>query len=139
MIFASFSDSFKYIHTADMFAALEFALIWSRLIIVQYNLFALFTSSAEEKRVNKLYQTMMWCNQIKDYFTYIIQLPNIWSIPNADILHKMWLQYFFIYEHRFNNSSSIAKRDITQSHTFKLWTSNHSRVNAEKHASRVTS
>ncbi len=27
MIFASFSDSFKYIHTADMFAALEFALI----------------------------------------------------------------------------------------------------------------
>ncbi len=42
MIFASFWDSFKYFHTADMFAALVRASIWSSHIIVQYNLFGLF-------------------------------------------------------------------------------------------------
>ncbi len=42
MIFASFSDSFKYFHTADVFAALVRASIWSRHVIVRYNLFGLF-------------------------------------------------------------------------------------------------
>ncbi len=42
MISASFSDSFKYFHTADMFAALEFASIWSCHVIVRYNIFTLF-------------------------------------------------------------------------------------------------
>ncbi len=42
MFFASFSDSFKYFHTADAFAALVHASIWSRHGIVRYNLFGLF-------------------------------------------------------------------------------------------------
>ncbi len=41
MNFASFSDSFKYFHTADMFAALVHATIWSCYVIVRYNLFGL--------------------------------------------------------------------------------------------------
>ncbi len=46
MIFVSFSDSFKYFHTADVFAALVHASIWSRHIIVRYNLFGLSAYSA---------------------------------------------------------------------------------------------
>ncbi len=42
MVFASFSDSFKYFHTADTFAAVVRASIWSRHVIVRYNLFGLF-------------------------------------------------------------------------------------------------
>ncbi len=49
MIFASLSDSFKYFHTADVFAALVRASIWSRHVIVRYNLFGLFTYSAEHR------------------------------------------------------------------------------------------
>ncbi len=45
MIFASFSDSFKYFHTADMFAAFVRASIWSCHVIVRYILFGLFTYS----------------------------------------------------------------------------------------------
>ncbi len=41
MIFASLSDSFKYFHTADVFAALVRASIWSRHIIVRNSLFGL--------------------------------------------------------------------------------------------------
>ncbi len=46
MSFASFSDSFKYFHTADTFAALVRATILSCHIIVLYNLFGLLTNSA---------------------------------------------------------------------------------------------
>ncbi len=42
MFFASFSDSFKYFHTADAFAALVHASIWSRHGIVRYNLLRSF-------------------------------------------------------------------------------------------------
>ncbi len=45
MIFASFSDSFKYFHTADTFAALVRASIWSRHVIAWYNVFGLFAYS----------------------------------------------------------------------------------------------
>ncbi len=50
MIFASFSDSFKYFHTADVFAALVRASIRSRHVIVLYNLFCLFVYSAEHRK-----------------------------------------------------------------------------------------
>ncbi len=50
MIFVSFSDSFKYFHTADVFAALVRASIWSRHVIVRYNLFGLFAYSAEHRK-----------------------------------------------------------------------------------------
>ncbi len=50
MFFASFSDSFKYFHTVDVFAALVRASIWSRHIIVRYNLFGLFAYSAEHRK-----------------------------------------------------------------------------------------
>ncbi len=50
MIFPSFSDSFKCFHTADMFAALVRTSIWSRHVIVQYNLFVLFAYSAEHRK-----------------------------------------------------------------------------------------
>ncbi len=46
MSFASFSDSFKYFHTADTFAALVRATIWSCHVIFQYNLFGLLAYSA---------------------------------------------------------------------------------------------
>ncbi len=46
MSFAYFSYSFKYIHTADTFAALVHATIWSCHVIVQYNLFGLLGYSA---------------------------------------------------------------------------------------------
>ncbi len=46
MFFVSLSDSFKYFHTADTFAALVHESIWSRHVIVQYNLFGLFAYSA---------------------------------------------------------------------------------------------
>ncbi len=49
MFFASFSDSFKYFHTADVFAALVRASIWLRHVIVRYNLFCLFAYSAEHR------------------------------------------------------------------------------------------
>ncbi len=39
-------DSFKYFHTADTFAALVHATIWSCHIIVRYNLFGHLTYSA---------------------------------------------------------------------------------------------
>ncbi len=39
MFFASFSDSFKYFHTADTFAALVRKSIWLRHVVVRYNLF----------------------------------------------------------------------------------------------------
>ncbi len=42
MISASFSDSFKCFHIANMFAALVQASIWSRHVIVWSNLFWLF-------------------------------------------------------------------------------------------------
>ncbi len=42
MISASFSDSFKCFHIANMFAALVHASIWSRHVIVWSNLFCLF-------------------------------------------------------------------------------------------------
>ncbi len=38
----SLSDSFKCFHTADVFAALVLASIWSRNVIVRYKLFSLF-------------------------------------------------------------------------------------------------
>ncbi len=50
MIFVSFSDSFKYFHTADIFAALVRASIWSRHVIVLYSLFGLFAYSAEHRK-----------------------------------------------------------------------------------------
>ncbi len=50
MIFASLSDSFKYFHTADVFAALVRASIWLRHVIVRYNLFGLFAYSAEHRK-----------------------------------------------------------------------------------------
>ncbi len=50
MVFASFSDSFKYFHTADTFAAVVRASIWSRHVIVRYNLFGLFAYSAEHRK-----------------------------------------------------------------------------------------
>ncbi len=50
VFFASFSDSFKYFHTADTFAALVHKSIWSRHVIVQYKLFGLFTYSAEHRK-----------------------------------------------------------------------------------------
>ncbi len=50
MIFASFSDSFKYFHTADTFAALVRESIWLRHVIVRYNLFGLFAYSAEHRK-----------------------------------------------------------------------------------------
>ncbi len=46
MFFASFSDNFKYFHTADTFAALVHESIWLRHVIVRYKLFGLFTYSA---------------------------------------------------------------------------------------------
>ncbi len=49
MIFASFSDSFKYFHTADVFAALVHESIWLRHVIVRYNLFGLFAYLAEHQ------------------------------------------------------------------------------------------
>ncbi len=45
----SLSDSFKCFHTADMFAALVLASIWSRNVIVWYKLFSLFAYSAEHR------------------------------------------------------------------------------------------
>ncbi len=39
MIFASFSNNFKYFHISDMFAALVQTSISSRHVIVWYNLF----------------------------------------------------------------------------------------------------
>ncbi len=45
MFFASFSDSFKYFHTADTFAALVRKSIWLRHVVVRYNLFGLFAYS----------------------------------------------------------------------------------------------
>ncbi len=50
MIFASLSDSFKYFHTADVFAALVRASIWSCHVIVRYSLFGLFAYSAEHRK-----------------------------------------------------------------------------------------
>ncbi len=49
MFFASFSDSFKYFHTADTFAALVHKSIWSHHVIVRYKLLGLFTYSAEHR------------------------------------------------------------------------------------------
>ncbi len=49
MVFACFSDSFKYFHTADTFAALVHASIWLRHVIVRYNLCGLFAYSAEHR------------------------------------------------------------------------------------------
>ncbi len=46
MSFASFSDSLKYFHTADTFAALVCATIGSCHVIVRYNLFGLLAYSA---------------------------------------------------------------------------------------------
>ncbi len=51
MFFASLSDSFKYFRTADTFAALVHASIWSRHVIVRYNLFGLFAYSAEHRKM----------------------------------------------------------------------------------------
>ncbi len=42
MILASFSDRFKYFHTADMFAALVHASICLHHVIVRYKLFVFF-------------------------------------------------------------------------------------------------
>ncbi len=49
MIFASLSDSFKYFHTAAVFAALVRESISLRHVIVRYNLFGLFAYSAEHR------------------------------------------------------------------------------------------
>ncbi len=45
----SLSDRFKCFHTADVFAALVLASIWSRNVVVQYKLFGLFAYSAEHR------------------------------------------------------------------------------------------
>ncbi len=54
MIFASFSDSFKCFHTADMFAALVHAFIWLRHCSVHI-LYGLFTYLAETKSFFQCY------------------------------------------------------------------------------------
>ncbi len=46
----SLSDNFKCFHTADVFAALVLASIWSRNVIVRYKLFGLFAYSSEQYR-----------------------------------------------------------------------------------------
>ncbi len=52
MMFASLSlsDRFKCFHTADVFAALVLASIWSSNVIVRYKLFGIFAYSAEHRK-----------------------------------------------------------------------------------------
>ncbi len=75
MIFASFSDSFKYFHTADMFAAFVRASIWSCHVIVRYILFGLFTYS-----IRKSFFLLFSAKQFR--------LPNIQCIPSHNNSHE---------------------------------------------------
>ncbi len=67
MLFVSFSDSFKYFHTADVFAALVCASIWSCHVIFRYNLFCLFAYSAEHRK------SLFFCYFRPKIFGYIRQ------------------------------------------------------------------
>ncbi len=83
MIFASFSDSFKYFHTADVFAALLRKSIWSRHVIVRYKLFGLFTYSAKHRKSFFLVFSAEQFRLLNIQCIPTVNLhPNCWSHPN---------------------------------------------------------
>ncbi len=99
IIFASFSDSFKYFHTADVFAALVRASIRSRhVIVLLYNLFCLFVYSAEHR---KSFFLLFPAEQF--------WLPNIPCIPNKNISVMTTLGGMAWYVHDNDNVLVLAE------------------------------
>ncbi len=82
MIFASFSGSFKYFHTADTFAALVRASIWSCHVIVRYILFCLFAYLISVANIpcipNDVHDVHSWAIHIQTRMRTILQgMPGV--------------------------------------------------------------
>ncbi len=113
MIFASFSDSLKYFHTADVFAALVHASIWSCHIIVRYNLFGLFAYSAKHwKSFFRLLNIRCIPSWIYILFLNVTHLCLYIYITNASLLSCLMQQAFGYLWWRLASKGHSTKKEV---------------------------
>ncbi len=113
----SLSDSFKCFHTADVFAALVRASIWSHNVIVRYKLCDLFAYSAE-------HQNFLFCSYF--FFLFLAEhfrLPNIRCILNPNeslyLMHRDLFTLFWASNVRLNFFKSVQVKK--QIHPYLEW------------------
>ncbi len=111
--FASFSDSLKYFHTADVFAALVHASIWSCHIIVRYNLFGLFAYSAKHwKSFFRLLNIRCIPSWIYILFLNVTHLCLYIYITNASLLSCLMQQAFGYLWWRLASKGHSTKKEV---------------------------